>query len=201
MFCRISDGYDGQFYYRLALEPFTDRQMKYGVAMDDPRYRQQRILYPLVVHLLSFGNHQMVPSLMVLVNFISIAVMGYLGGLYAQQYNRHALFGLVFPIYAGFFLSLSRDLAEVLEVTFVLAALLCLSKRRHLLAAILISLAILSKETALLIAVGRCGSIHLQPVRKPTEMVRIHGPHRGISRLAGLAERPLGSIRGGRCPQ
>src|SRR5512133_3922867 len=56
-----SDGYDGQFYYRLALEPFTDRQMKYGVAMDDPRYRQQRILYPLVVHLLSFGSDQMVP--------------------------------------------------------------------------------------------------------------------------------------------
>jgi hypothetical protein len=158
-----SDGYDGQFYYRLALEPLTDRQMKYGIAIDDPRYRQQRILYPLLVNLLSFGNHRLVPSLMVLVNFAAMVLMGFLGALYARQHNRHALYGLAFPIYAGFFFSLSRDLAEAIELTCVLAALLCVSRRKDLAAALLISLAILAKETALLVAIGIMGTMILIP--------------------------------------
>lgn len=51
-------GYDGQFYYRLALDPFTTRVEDYGIKLDIPVYRQQRILYPLFVHILSFGNPQ-----------------------------------------------------------------------------------------------------------------------------------------------
>ncbi len=42
-----SVGYDGQYYYRFAIEPFTTERLGYGVRLDSPAYRQQRILYPL----------------------------------------------------------------------------------------------------------------------------------------------------------
>src|SRR3989338_9743639 len=40
-----SYGYDGQFYYRLSQNPFTDQRIDSGIALDNPQYRQQRILY------------------------------------------------------------------------------------------------------------------------------------------------------------
>src|SRR5437870_36042 len=47
-----SDGYDGQFYYRLALDPFTRTRTAFGIQLDLPAYRQQRIIYPLLVWVL-----------------------------------------------------------------------------------------------------------------------------------------------------
>src|SRR5437588_9577196 len=38
-------GYDGQYFYRLALDPLTDRRTDFGIILDDAAYRQQRILY------------------------------------------------------------------------------------------------------------------------------------------------------------
>jgi hypothetical protein len=43
-----SDGYDGQFYYRLALDPFTKRVVDFGISLSNPVWRQQRIAYPLL---------------------------------------------------------------------------------------------------------------------------------------------------------
>lgn len=36
-------GYDGQFYYRLALDPFNTQPVDYGIHFDLPAYRQQRV--------------------------------------------------------------------------------------------------------------------------------------------------------------
>ena len=49
-------GHDGQFYYRFALNPFTSKITEYGVTLDAPAYRQQRILYPAVTWALALGN-------------------------------------------------------------------------------------------------------------------------------------------------
>src|SRR6266550_1913427 len=49
-------GYDGLTFYRLALNPFTADQAAHGIRLDNPPYRQQRIIYPLIVWLLSLGH-------------------------------------------------------------------------------------------------------------------------------------------------
>lgn len=46
-------GYDGQFFYRLSLDPFTSVQTDFGITLDEPGYRQQRIGLPLAAHALS----------------------------------------------------------------------------------------------------------------------------------------------------
>jgi hypothetical protein len=149
-----SAGYDGQFYYRLALDPFTREKTAFGITLDIPPYRQQRVLYPLIVFLLSAGYATVVPVLLIVVNFVSICVMGWLGGLYMQWIGRHALWGGIFPLYAGFILVLARNLAEILSVTLILACLVCLQRRRQRAGIAWLSLAVLAKETSLLVAVA-----------------------------------------------
>jgi hypothetical protein len=147
-------GYDGQFYYRLALSPFTHDQSGFGVRLDSPRYRQQRILYPLLASLFSLGAPNLLPWSLIFVNYLGVCIIGWLGGLYAQAVGRHALWGIASALYAGFLLTLSSDLTEIVEVCLILASLVLIRRERQRIAAVLLLLAVLAKETALLVAVG-----------------------------------------------
>jgi hypothetical protein len=91
---------------------------------------------------------------LVLVNFGALAALGGLGGYYAQSVGRHALLGIFFALYPGFLLTLIRDLTEIVEALFVLAALLALRREHWLLATGLLVTAVLAKETALLLPVA-----------------------------------------------
>jgi hypothetical protein len=143
-------GYDGQYYYRLARDPFTGQRTAFGVTLDRPAYRQQRILYPMLVRFASMGRVGVIPFAMVAVNFAALCLMGWLGGLLARDLGRHALWGAVFPLYIGFVTTLSRDLTEIVECTLLVAAALALRRSRFPAAALLLSAAVLSKEPALL---------------------------------------------------
>ncbi len=149
-----SAGYDGQFYYRLALNPLTSQVTEFGITLDIPAYRHQRILYPLLTWVLSLGNANLVPIIMVLINFFSLCVMGWIGGAYAQSLKQHALWGVFLPLYPGFLFTLSRDLVEILEVTLLLGSLLLIRRGKPVAATLLLALAVLTKETAFLVAVA-----------------------------------------------
>jgi hypothetical protein len=149
-----SDGYDGQFYYRLALDPFTHQQTAYGVRIDTPAYRQQRILYPLLAALLSFGRPSLAPLALIGVNYLALCGVALLGGRAAQQQGAHALWGVAFALFPGFLLSLSRDTVEIVQALFLLAAVLALDRGRPYLAGISLTLAVLAKETALIASGG-----------------------------------------------
>ena len=147
-----SAGFDGQFYYRLALNPFTSQPTEFGITLDAPPLRHQRILYPLLSSALSLGNHNLLPAVMVLINFVALCLIGWIGGIFAQSLKQHALWGMVLPLYPGFLLTLSRDTVEILEATLVLGSLLLLRRSKPILATLLLALAVLAKETAVLIA-------------------------------------------------
>lgn len=149
-----SFGYDGQYYYRLALNPFTREKSEFGIEIGSPRYRFQRILYPLLVWLFSFGNPQLVIYSLILVNFIALIIIGYAAGYYAKLVGRHALLGLAFSFFPGFLYTLSRDLVEITEACLILWGLVTLGQKRTFIASGLFSLALLAKETALLTAVS-----------------------------------------------
>lgn len=151
---RDSDGFDGQFYYRLALTPFTSHTTEFGITLDAPPLRHQRILYPLLSSGLSFGNRDLLPTVMILLNFFGLCLMGWIGGIYAQTLKQHALWGILLPFYPGFLHTLSRDTVEILEATILLGSLLLLRRGKPILATVLLTLAVLTKETAVLIAVA-----------------------------------------------
>lgn len=149
---RDAQGFEGQFFYRLALNPFTHQTTAYGITLNNPPLRQQRILYPLLTWLAAFGQPQFVPALLVYINFFALCLLGWLGGVYARLLGRHALWGLLLPLYPGFLMTLRCDLAEVLEVCLLLASLLLLRRERPARATLLLVLAVLTKETALVVA-------------------------------------------------
>ena len=141
-------GYDGQFFYRLALNPLNLSKTSYGITMDRP-YRYMRIGYPALTWLLSVGQHFAVPAMLVAVNIAAIGAMGYLGGIFARQSGRHALAGLMLPGYFGLITSLSRDTAEPLAAALLLAGLLAVRARRPVLAALLLAYGALTRETVM----------------------------------------------------
>lgn len=149
-----SDGFDGQFYYRLALDPLTSRRTDYGITLDVPSLRHQRILYPLLARALSLGSDRLLPWAMIAINLSALCALGWLGGLYARSLKRHALWGVFPALYPGSLLTLTRDLVELSEVTLLVGSLLLLRRGRHAAATLLLVLSILAKETALLVAVG-----------------------------------------------
>src|SRR5437016_499901 len=62
-------GYDGQFYYQIARDPLQAAQY-----LDQPAYRYQRIVYALLVAVLSVGQVSLIPYMLLLVNFVSVVL-------------------------------------------------------------------------------------------------------------------------------
>ena len=152
-------GYDGQFFYRLAINPLNLSHTAYGITMDQA-YRFMRIGYPVITWLASFGQRALVPYMLVAVNIAALGALGYLGAVIARQGGRHAAWGLLLPGYFGLVTSLSRDTAEPVAAVFLVAGLLALRARRPVLASLLLAFAALTRETAM-VAVAAIAIVRL----------------------------------------
>ena len=161
-------GYDGQFYYRLALNPFNWHQTAYGITMDHP-YRYTRIGYPLVAWILSLGQHRLVPAVLVVINLICIGIVGWLGGKFARESGRHALWGLLFVAYFGLVISIGRDTSEPLADACMLGGLLAYRHSRYVLAALLITYGVITNEPILVVAVAIAITRLYQMYRRQTK--------------------------------
>jgi hypothetical protein len=144
-----SAGYDGQFYYRLALDPANWNTTAFGITMDQS-YRYTRVGYPLVAWLVSAGQHQLVPAALVAINLFAVAAMAMLGGMFARESGRHALWGLAFAAYFGLVISVGRDTAEPLAEACMLGGLLAYRRGRYVLTAGLFAFGAITRETILL---------------------------------------------------
>ncbi|MFN8500168.1 MAG: hypothetical protein U0641_20130 [Anaerolineae bacterium] len=147
-----SQGYDGQFYYRLALSPLTAAPDDFGIRLDNPPYRQQRILYPLAAWALALGRAEALPVSLAFLNYVAVGALGLVGGLYARAVGRHALWGLVFPFYPGLVFTVTKDLTEAVAALCLLTALWLTHRRRWGVAAVSLTLAVLARETVVIVA-------------------------------------------------
>lgn len=143
-------GYDGQFYYRLALDPAALGLRGHGIRLDN-LFRLQRIGYPVMVWLASAGRPTLVPEAMVGVNLAALSLLGVCGGVLARMGRRHALWGLLLAGYFGYLLSLGRDLTEITAAVATAAGLLALRRPRPVLAALALTAAVLTRETAMVV--------------------------------------------------
>lgn len=146
-------GYDGQFYYRFARNPFNWHQTAYGITIDHP-YRYTRIGYPVVAWILSLGQARLLPTVLVVINLICIGIVGWLGGKFARESGRHALWGLLFVAYFGLVISIGRDTSEPLADACMLGGLLAYRHSRYVLAALLITYGVITNEPILVLAVA-----------------------------------------------
>lgn len=142
--------YDGQYFYRLALDPGLTRDV--GISLDKPAYRQQRLLYPLLARAVAFGQDDWVPASLLLVNVLGLGLLGVLGARYARDLGLSAWYGLGLALFPGFAFTLARDLAEIVQACLLVATALALRRNRAAAAAVLLALAVLTRETAVLLA-------------------------------------------------
>jgi hypothetical protein len=150
LFINQGNGYDGQFYYRLALDPFDLARKAFGIRFDSFS-RVERMGYPFLAWLVARGHHASVPLALVVVNVIACGVLALAGGLLAQSAGRHALWGLVLAGYWGYLWTLGRDLSELTTAAFVVLALAALVRHAPIWSGLAFLAAIVSKETAVLL--------------------------------------------------
>jgi hypothetical protein len=143
-------GYDGEMYYRLALDPLGWKLWDFGIQLDSPA-RIQRIAYPALAWLASGGHRSAVPVSMVAVNVAALGVLAGAGAATARDAGRRAWWGLIFPAYWGLLWSLSRDLTEIVTAASLMLALVGVRRRHPVLGGVALSVAVLSRETALVL--------------------------------------------------
>jgi hypothetical protein len=142
-------GYDGQFFYQIARDPLHAAQY-----LDRPAYRYQRIAYPILVWALTLGHASLVPFMLWLVNFLAI-VLG--TGLVAQMLVRVSFspwYSLAFGLYFGQATGLIFDTTEPFTYFLVALGLFLIMRKRPTIAALVMGLAVLSRETAVLFPAG-----------------------------------------------
>jgi hypothetical protein len=138
------NGYDGQYFYNIALNPFDPNNFTYS-------FRFQRILYPLIVYLFSLGFKEIIPFLMLFVNFVSILISTFFIILILKKHNARLEWAYLWAFNPAFLVGLTRDLAEPLLGLFLVLFIYFLEEKRIWLSSIILCFAVLTKEITLLI--------------------------------------------------
>lgn len=141
------EGFDGQFFYRLGVSPWSTDEEVAGVTFDLPALRNARWGYGALAWVASGGDTDLVPWSLVVLNVAAMAAVGAIGGGFARAAGRHAAWGLLLASWPGFAYSLSMDTSELVASAFALGGLLALRHRRWLPAAALLSAAVLTRDT------------------------------------------------------
>jgi hypothetical protein len=115
------EGYDGQFFYAIARNPW--RKFGPGDGLDCAPLRQARILYPVASWLLSGGQPRLLVWAMPLVNLLAIAGLAGLGALLADRHGYSPWWGFLLPLAVCAGLPALRDLSDVLSVAAIGALL------------------------------------------------------------------------------
>jgi hypothetical protein len=150
VFVQQGQGYDGQFFYRYALDPLDFSKTKFGVTTDLVPYRIQRIGYPVLAWLLSGGgNAAMVPVALLLVNLLAFFGILYFAGRFASHFGCDPMAGTLPLLLCGLYMSVARELSEVTELFFFMGALYGLIRNKYLQFVLFATCCVLTRETSL----------------------------------------------------
>jgi hypothetical protein len=149
-----TEGYDGQFNYYIALDPNPQQVRPH---LDVPAYRYQHILYPLLARILALGNAAAIPWSLVGINLACLIALCFLTGELLAERGGSRWGALVFGLWFGVILGVRLDLSEPLALLLVVIALRMAGPqldRRLAPAALLLALAMLTKETVIPFLLG-----------------------------------------------
>lgn len=165
-------GYDGQFVYRLALDPFSTRRTAFGITLDRPAYRQQRILLPLLAWVIHRAFLLPPTLVLILINCLAIVCIAYVCALYCRSLGLPLVGALLVAFAPGLIVAAQRDLNEPLAWALTISGIYVWHKRRFPQAAALLVLAVLARETTALIPLGIFSDYCFRYVRCPGKRPR-----------------------------
>jgi len=142
-------GYDGQFYWGIAVDPLALGSVhRY---FDKPSYRYGHPLYGWLGWLLSAGGATAVPVALVLVGLASLAASAVLAVGLAVARGGSGWAGLFVALNPGLVVAATNDLAEPLAAALMLAALVALRRGRRRTVWACLALLPLAKESLLVV--------------------------------------------------
>jgi hypothetical protein len=142
-------GYDGQFFLNMALDPFLENDGTIA-ALDSPLYRYRRIFYPLRGYLLGLGNRQVIPYMLVMINYLCIVTLVWMASWGLKQTDEPRWHGLLVLCVPGIWITLWLSTADLLSSTLMMGAICCYRYGRSYLSSLAIALACLTRETMVL---------------------------------------------------
>ena len=146
---RDDSGYDGQFFYYIAIDPFVRSPSLYSCTRTDA-YRYQRILFPMLASAVSAGNKERLPIAMLAVNLAGILLGTYFFIRICEASGLHPGLALFFTFSTGCLISLTRNTCEPLYIAALIGAFYFYAVRRDLfLTAAALCLGTFAKELAL----------------------------------------------------
>lgn len=172
---RDSSGYDGQFFWRLAVDPLTwDLDRHHHGVIFDSAYRPPRLGYPLLAWGLSGGHAPWAATTLVAVNVLAYGAIAWLGASIARRtvlvagsgtvtedtaapggaVTRSPLAGLLVASTPGLVFALSRDLSDVVALATVLAGVVAVQRGRWGWATAAWVAAVATREQALVVIAG-----------------------------------------------
>jgi hypothetical protein len=149
-----TNGYDGQFYYRLALNPLTHQVTAFHITLDNPPYRQQRIGLPATAWAVREMFRAPTSLALVLVNVLALVAVGWAGAMWARKYGRSPWWGVALAASPALVMALARDLTEPLATAALVVGLLSWTRGRLWLASVAFTAAVLCRETVLVVLLG-----------------------------------------------
>ena len=163
-------GYDGQFYYQLARDPLQAYHF-----MDNASYRYQRILYPLIVSLLTLKNSALIPYVLLFINLASIIGSVEIVSYLLCKRNLSMWYSLALGLYYGQAAALAFDTAEPFTCFLVCAGIWLLLNDRIRSAAICLGLACLAREVAILFPLAYVVQYSMQKRWRTAIVISLYG--------------------------
>ena len=158
---RRGPGYDGQFYYRIARDPFLPlTRLRVGarsdpaLGIDTPAYRYRRIAYPLAARLAALGTTDGLVWSCPLVSVFGVWLGVFSTSRLFETFGWQRWWGAGYAMLPGLVFSASRNLCEGFAIALVSAALLAIARKRTAPAIGLLTLAHLAHETTVLVSIG-----------------------------------------------
>ena len=163
-----SAGYDGQFYAQLAVagNPFDPGLKR---ALDSPSYRERRILFPLLIHLVGLGDPARVIQAYALANLLCFLILAaLLARWWFPPTDLHNLIRWIGTLFgAGMIVSVTRSLTDGPALLVIAVGVRLLETRRTIIGAAVLAAAGLIRETSAL-----CGGAFASPQLKGRQWVR-----------------------------
>ncbi|PJF42169.1 MAG: hypothetical protein CUN55_10400 [Phototrophicales bacterium] len=142
-------GYDGTFFYAMARDPLHAAD-----CLDVPAYRYQRILLPLVVHVLTLGYTELFPFAFVFVNGLSLIISTILLEDLLIQLGRSRWYALTYGLFFGALVGVRLSTAEPFAYVLVIGAIWFEQRGKPIWTIILMTLAAFAKEPTGLFVAG-----------------------------------------------
>jgi len=149
------DGYDGEFNYFIAFDPFLSKYKNdprvYSLFVDEPAYRFGRIGFPLLVKLFSLNRPELFPR-----TIVWLIVLSHLFGAFFLLkiilfFKKNPFWTFLYFLVPGFYYSLQWGLGESIGMALVLAGLYAYVRERIPWTIALLAASLFIRESSVLV--------------------------------------------------